>query len=76
MFKRVGEISPGSLGFKLPEELATGVWPLLAFGEGLGVGCLVEATANARTGFGRSAESSFERFGLCQGDIRNVAASY
>ena len=59
--KRVGETSPGSLGCKLPEELATGVWFLLVFAEGSGVLRLDEATGNARTGFGRSGECFFER---------------
>ena len=59
--KRVGESSPGLLGCKLPEELATGVWFLLVFAEGFGELRLDDATGNARTGFGRSAESFFER---------------
>lgn len=74
--KRVGELSTGSLGRKLPEELATGVWFLLVFGEGFGVARLDEATGNARTGFGRSAKSSFERFRSCQNNMRIVIASY
>ena len=74
--KRVGELSAGSLGCKLPEELATGVWFLLVFGEGFGVARLDEVTGNARTGFGRSAEFSFDRARCCQYNMRIVVASY
>jgi len=64
--KRVGELSPGSLCRKLPEELEAGVWFLLVFADGFGVVRLDELMGNARTGFGRSAESFFERSLFCQ----------
>ena len=64
--KRVGESSPRSLGCKLPEELATGVWFLLVFVHGSGVFRLEGVTGNARTGFGRSGECFFERSWFCQ----------
>lgn len=74
--KRVVESSPGSLGCKLPEELATGVWFLLVFAEGFGVVRLDDVTGNARTGFGRSAESLFERSWFCEQNVRKVVANY
>lgn len=78
------DASPGSLGGCWPTgEVARDVWTLaIDCGVGLragwflggcgeGVGFLVGTAVNARTVFGRSAESSFDSVGLCQNNEIN-----